>query len=1155
MKKELIFLILGLAGLIVFVTLFDQASPTASLDFKLSRGEVKEVADGFLRSRGYSLDGYRSSIIFDSDGEAAVYTEKELGLKEANLLFKEEISIWYWWVRCFKPLEKEEFFIYVDPAGKVIGFKHKIEEDRQIPSLSGERALETARDFLKNSVVNTSLSLKDYELVETRQEERKRRVDHYFEWKRKDFRVKDASYRLTVDVYGERIGGFSQYLKVPEKFRRQEQKTQAKRNFLTSIFGETYKILMIFLLVIILFKFREHHLRWRFAFVLGVLLAAVSILASLNSFPLTISSYNTTQSFASFTAYWIILSLLGALGAGLFIIALGAGGEALHREVWKNQVPLSAAFTKRYLRGSRFLKQIVVGYAASFLMLGYVTLFYIVGRNFFGVWSPAASPYYNIVSTRLPWIYPLLIGLSAALNEEFFFRLFSISFFKKFLKRSFLAVIISAVIWAFLHSNYRVEPIYIRGIELTIFGLILGYIFLKYGIISCLVTHYVYNALLVSLPLLRSTSLYFKTSGIAVVGLAVIPAIPAICSFLRKERYIPVQFSGEEIPVVKKEYVPAHLPQAESKTLDDATEKEPQVFPAAPEEEKARVKGTEIIKKPAMLKLALLALIGLAVSIWLYDYLPGSGRLPRPEIDRTGAVRLASAHLKRIGISTDGFSPVVKLSNNADFYGGTYLLRKLGTRRANQLLEEENFPFILWRVNWYEPEEIEGMSVSLDERGEVRAFSHRLPEDRAAESLSDKDARVAAEKFVKEIMGVDLTGYELIKSSSKKRKERVDHYFTWKSSQFKIGEMEKRLSVTIQGDRVDSFAKYFKPPERFVRDLRKTGIKDALIWGFLALSGLFLVVSGLIIFFLKFRHRLLKWRVPVSIASVSSGLAAINILNRLPLFMDGYVFETSTPIGIYITDMVRASFFKLGSMFIFTMVTVSLCESLYKELFPDRQSILNWFRNLRPEKWGRKEHLQAILLVLFVLCVLGGLQTLYGFVEERFLVDSLTAEFSYPVHFFNSFSPVVSSLASVGSSVINGFFSFVLLMLVLKKFWSRLFIKKRTVILLLLLVAFILSASETETIREFAIRSGFNLVQILFFFWLLTRYTRFNFLVYIILFYVSAIAAGCYLVFSPRPYYLFNGIIICLLFILPLVLIIIGNIRLRQRTKTTRRCV
>ena len=134
----------------------------------------------------------------------------------------------------------------------------------------------------------------------------------------------------------------------------------------------------------------------------------------------------------------------------------------------------------------------------------------------------------------MPFLFPLTVGMLAAVSEEFLFRFFAIPLTKKYTKSMSVAILLPAIIWALGHSSYTVFPVYVRAVELTIAGVIFGYMFVKYDILTVLIAHYVIDAVLVGMPLLMSSNMYYFGSGVIVVALMLIPAGFAGMGFLRR---------------------------------------------------------------------------------------------------------------------------------------------------------------------------------------------------------------------------------------------------------------------------------------------------------------------------------------------------------------------------------------------------------------------------------------------------------------------------------------------------------------------------------------------------------------------------------------------------------------------------------------------
>ena len=63
---------------------FYRAFPEASIDFKVSRDDARNIAGKFLSGQGYRLAGYRQAAQFTFDDQAKTFLERELGLERAK---------------------------------------------------------------------------------------------------------------------------------------------------------------------------------------------------------------------------------------------------------------------------------------------------------------------------------------------------------------------------------------------------------------------------------------------------------------------------------------------------------------------------------------------------------------------------------------------------------------------------------------------------------------------------------------------------------------------------------------------------------------------------------------------------------------------------------------------------------------------------------------------------------------------------------------------------------------------------------------------------------------------------------------------------------------------------------------------------------------
>jgi len=530
-KWNLIVLIAAAAGIVAFLSLYNAVFPTASVKLNVNREEAIRIAEDYVISLGDSLSGYRNAAVFDSYDMAVIFLQKTQDPGRIGEI-AEETPVWYWWVRWFKPLQKKEFNVHVDlSSGRVIYFDHSVEETAEGAHLTQDEALKVAEGFLAGTA---GVDLSQYDRVETSSERRDKRTDYRFEWEKRGLKLywkegdEEAGYgavRLSVKVYGDRIGYFRRYLKVPERFVR-EHSGLALRGELLALGSLSLMFLTaIAALVVFVRQYRRDNVRWKFALTFAAIVGVLFILNGINYFPVTKIRYMTEIGYGAFVGSVIIGVVLIAIIYSLLIVLTGGAGDSIAREIYPRQVEVINDLASGRLFTANFALSSLWGYSLGFIFLGYVTVFYLIGRRYGGVWMPSESPYSNILSTSLPFLFPLTASLTAAVSEEFISRLFSISFLKKYLRSTFLALLIPAVIWAFGHSSYAVYPVYVRGIELTIGGLIFGCFFIRYGLMACVIGHYVVDAVFLSIPLIRSENTYFLALGIAVIAFTALPGV------------------------------------------------------------------------------------------------------------------------------------------------------------------------------------------------------------------------------------------------------------------------------------------------------------------------------------------------------------------------------------------------------------------------------------------------------------------------------------------------------------------------------------------------------------------------------------------------------------------------------------------------------
>ena len=160
-------------------------------------------------------------------------------------------------------------------------------------------------------------------------------------------------------------------------------------------------------------------------------------------------------------------------------------------------------------------------------MIGLQSLAFEFGQRHWGVWTEQAWMA-QMTGCYLPFLTAFIVGASAGLSEEISFRLFSISLGKRWFKNTLVAVIISSIVWGFGHTTYLIFPMWFRGIEVSLLGFFIAFLYLRFGIIPAVITHYLFDVFWHTSPhILGKATLFDFSTSLAVLFLPLLFGITA----------------------------------------------------------------------------------------------------------------------------------------------------------------------------------------------------------------------------------------------------------------------------------------------------------------------------------------------------------------------------------------------------------------------------------------------------------------------------------------------------------------------------------------------------------------------------------------------------------------------------------------------------
>ncbi|CAN5691591.1 hypothetical protein BH23GEM1_BH23GEM1_05590 [soil metagenome] len=521
----------ALAAALLAAWLLPRAFPFVVLQDRIDREEALQRSATFVRAHGLPA-GARTAVRFEQADSLITFVELAAGGKDSleALLPGTDVSPYTWHVRHFTPRDVRETQVYFAPNGRPLGFERKLAESDERPELSPDSARRVAEHVLTGWLGEPT---DRWRLAATSYETRKMsgRVDRTFTFERTDRRVGGAPIRCDIVIAGDTPSAARRYVRIPEGFaRRYGEMQSANRTY--GLIGNIGLIAIVLAGAFALRRFyRKRMLRWNPALAVGAAIGILAVAAGLNEMPSAWYYYDTAMSPITFQLLLVFGALLGGAMLGLMTAITLVVAEAATRAAFPDHLDWWKLWRNRGTK--QVATRVAGGYALAAMGLAYVAAFYLLTRSLFGWWVPSAlldDP--NLIATPAPWLAGIVMSLHAAVWEEALFRALPLSLLwlavRSHPRRGLwmaAGVIASALVFGFAHSDYPSWPPYSRGMEIFLEACLWGLVFLRFGLLSTVVAHFVYNATLFGAFAAGGTALSYRITA-AIIALAVLtPAL------------------------------------------------------------------------------------------------------------------------------------------------------------------------------------------------------------------------------------------------------------------------------------------------------------------------------------------------------------------------------------------------------------------------------------------------------------------------------------------------------------------------------------------------------------------------------------------------------------------------------------------------------
>lgn len=885
LRKPVFWIVVGLlfvGGCFYALHFFPKAFPLLNVDLKMDRIGALGEANRLSAKYGWGPETGKLAASFTYDGQAQNFVELEAGGADtvSSLMESGLYHFYTWKVRKYKEHEPNETTLVFTPSGEFYGVTERVADTTEGPALTADDARRIAEDFVKKE---TRIQLNVYTAIETSEEvKQSNRIDHTFVYQRKEETIGEGHFRLRLMVSGDRVTAINHYIQIPEAFTRKYEGMRSAN--ITIATGAQMAVFLLYgcggILFGLFFLLRKRWVLWKQGLYWGVFVAGLSALGETNFLPLTWMYYDTALSAQSFFMQQLLLIAGNGVLMTLIYAVSFIAAESLTRRAFPGQIMFWKLWSPGVSNSVQVLGRTVGGYAVVAFHLSFVVMFYTIALKYFGWWEPASTLFNpDIIATPFPWLSSVSMALGAGFWEECLFRAVPIAgaalIGDRFGRRKawmIAAVIVQAVVFGAGHANYAAQPAYARLVELIIPSLMFAGLYIAFGLLPAIISHFIYDVVLMSLPIFISDAPGIWLDRTMVILLSLTPVWVVLRARWKAGKWSelgPAFFNRayQSKPVVAK-------PVAEETTDRSAYNT----------------------------KTGRIAILSAAAGMVLFVFFnPFSAHVPGLKIARQDAIQKADTYVLDKGIEMDSdWSRLVTVTHPVPGQQDGFVWQQLGETIYDSL-SGSYLPAPGWQIRYARFEgdlsdRAEEYRVALDAAGNPVSLSHRLPEARKGAQLSEDQAGELAYKAIYDHYALSEQDLKLISAEPSKKPDRVDWAFVYQHiSEPVLEEGERRLVVRIAGDELTGYGRFVFVPEKWSRDQRdKQAIRTVLsaITSFAwALSLFCAAVFG----FIQWTRKKITVRVFGTLFVLFLGLRGIAAINQMPAVIAN--FSTAQPHG------------------------------------------------------------------------------------------------------------------------------------------------------------------------------------------------------------------------------------------------------------------
>lgn len=796
-----------------------EALSIIAVDLQMTRNQALEKAAELATQHQWAPSNFHTAVQFKHEPEVQFFIELAGGGKQAftQMMHNHDYEPYTWKVRHFKEHDTHETLIAFSPDGKPYDFLVKIPEDTISTNLTVQEARTKAEQFAHSWQVDFTR----YQPLEATKDEKPcGRIDHIFIYQRNDITIGDEGrYRVRLIVSGDTVTSVDHYLFVPESFKRKYQEMRAGNMSLTQ--GATLIYLLLFFMIGGIgggyWLFKNNLLQTKPALYWAAGLAFLMTLTNLNQLPLLWMHYNTATSSSNFIITQLFSSLLTFLYLFSFLFIVFGVAEGLTRAAFGNFPQLWKSFSGTNAATFTIAGYTIGGYCGALIQLAYLITTYFFFTKVMGWWTPGATfvdP--NSLATYFPPLSSFATSLFAGFEEECLFRAIPLAgaallgrYYKK--ERLFIGIafITQVIVFGAAHASYTTYPAYFRLVELIPMGTIFGLIYLTFGLLPVVLIHWLYDFILMSLPLFVSQSATVLLYKIIVIALGLTPLTIVLYQWFKQKKLheLAEQFYNKTYQV---------------KTYSESFTKS----------QKAILHTITTKTKTIIISAGFVGLI-----IWAI-FTPFKNQTAHLSASKEAIITQAQNTIKTINpnflTNTTPIYTIVTLQKSDQY---NFVWQQLGQEWYQKLTGSYLPDYYFYSVKFVHfegdlLERAEHYELWINNQEKIFKIKHTIPEQQAGTSLTEQEARILALKKIEEEYGLYQTDLKEIAAQEEQKPARKNWIFTFEDITLSLPEGKPYIKITINGDEITDYERFIFIPEQWQRtEAYKTQIRTLVASG------------------------------------------------------------------------------------------------------------------------------------------------------------------------------------------------------------------------------------------------------------------------------------------------------------------------------------